>query len=121
MVGVLAVELVASAVLAGRVTGDELRTGLEGPFGIPFPFQPLRSPDVDLAAFLAPSPFAETIGQDRYLTWAPPAAAYEKGYLFAQEPADWPALANERGTLLGLRDALGYNPVQLPRYWSCSR
>jgi hypothetical protein len=121
VVGVLAVELVASAVLAGRVTGDELRTGLEGSSGIPLPFQPLRSPDVDLAAFLAPSPFAATIGSDRYMTWAPPAAAYEKGYLFAQEPADWPALANERGTLFGLRDALGYNPVQLPRYWSWMR
>jgi hypothetical protein len=121
VVGILAIELATSAVLAGRVTGDELRTGLEGPSGTPPPIQPLRGPDVDLAAFLEPSPFASTIGSDRYLTWSPPAAAYERGYLFAQEQADWPALANERGTLLGLRDALGYNPVQLPRYWSWMR
>lgn len=51
----------------------------------------------------------------------PPDAAYEKGYLFAQEPGDWPGLANERGTLFGLQDVLGYNPVQLPRYWAYVR
>jgi hypothetical protein len=114
---VLAVELVAGAILAGRHTGDEILLGLEGASGVPLAFQPLRSPDIDLDPFLTPSPVAEVIGDDRYLTWAPPAAAYDKGYLFAQEPSDWPALANERGTLFGLRDALGYNPVQLPGYW----
>ena len=120
-VGVLTAELVAGAALAGRVTGDELRAGLEGDGGVPPTFQPLRWPDVDLDAFVAPTPFVELIGDDRYLTWAPPAAAYEKGYLFAQEPVDWPALANERGTLFGIRDTLGYNPVQLPRYWAWMR
>ena len=120
-VGLLAVELVAGAALAGRVTGDELRVGLEGDDASPPPFQPLRSPDVDLGAFLAPTSFVRLIGDDRYLTWAPPAAAYEKGYLYAQEPTDWPALANERGTLFGIRDALGYNPVQLPLYWQWIR
>ena len=120
-VGVLAVELVAGAALAGRVTGDELRVGLEGVAATPPTFQPLRTPDVDLGAFLAPTPFVAAIGEDRYLTWAPPAAAYEKGYLFAQEPTDWPALANERGTLFEIPDALGYNPVQLPRYWAWVR
>jgi hypothetical protein len=56
-----------------------------------------------------------------YLTWAPPAAVFEKGYLFAQRPQDWPALAMERGTLFGIRDVLGYNPVQLLRYWTYIR
>ncbi len=120
-VGVLTVELAAGALLAGRVTGDELRTGLEGDAGVPPTFQPLRWPDADLDTFLTPTPFVELIGDDRYLTWVPPAAAYEKGYLFAQEPVDWPALANERGTLFGIRDSLGYNPVQLPRYWAWMR
>jgi hypothetical protein len=120
-VGVLTVELVAGVALAGRVTGDELRAGLEGDGGTPPTFQPLRSPDVDLDAFVTPTPFVSLIGEDRYLTWVPPAAAYEKGYLFAQEPIDWPALANERGTLFGIRDTLGYNPVQLPRYWAWVR
>ena len=77
--------------------------------------------DVDLSAFLAPTPFVARIGTDRYLTWAPPDAWYEKAYLFAQEPSDWPALANERGTLFGLHDVLGYSPVQLPRYWAWVR
>ena len=53
----------------------------------------------------------------RYLTWAPPAASFEKGYLWMKSPADWPALAPTRGTLFEIPDALGYNPVQLPRYW----
>ena len=120
VVGLLAVELVASAVLAGRWTGDEMRLGLEGG-ATPLAFQPLRAPDVDLSAFLRPTPFVPRIGGDRYLTWVPPDAAYEKGYLFAQESWDWPALANERGTLFGLQDVLGYNPVQLPRYWAYVR
>lgn len=120
VVGLLAVELVASAVLAGRWTGDEMRLGLEGG-ATPLAFQPLRAPEVDLAAFLRPTPFVSRIGTDRYLTWVTPDAAYEKGYLFAQEPWDWPALANERGTLFGLQDVLGYNPVQLPRYWAYVR
>ena len=34
---------------------------------------------------------------------------------------DWPALAMERGTLFGVHDPLGYNPVQLPRYWNYMR
>jgi hypothetical protein len=114
---VLAIELCAGAWLAGRHAGDEIRLGLEGSAGTPLALQPLRAPDVDLDAYLNPTPFARRIGGERFMTWAPPAAAFEKGYLFAQEPSDWPALANERGTLFGLRDALGYNPVQLPAYW----
>ena len=46
-----------------------------------------------------------------------PAAYFEKGYLWMKSPADWPALAPTRGTLFEIPDALGYNPVQLPRYW----
>jgi hypothetical protein len=34
-----------------------------------------------------------------------------------KSPTDWPALAPTRGTLFEIPDALGYNPVQLPRYW----
>jgi hypothetical protein len=44
-----------------------------------------------------------------------------KGYLWTQGEHDWPALENERGTLFGIPDVLGYNPVQLPRYWSWIR
>jgi len=121
LVSVLSVELVVSAVLAGRWSGDDLRLGLETGARAIAAFQPLRAPDVDLGAFVAPTPFVGAIGADRYLTWVPPQTYTEKGYLFAQDPIDWPALTNERGTLFGVRDALGYNPVQLPRYWAYLR
>jgi hypothetical protein len=85
--------------------------------------QPLRYPDLPEADYLRPTRFVEVLrGQEeRYLTWAPPAAYFEKGYLFAQRPQDWPALTMERGTLFGLDDVLGYNPVQLLRYWTYLR
>jgi hypothetical protein len=113
----LVLELGLGAVAANRHTGDEILYGLEGPVDRPLAFQPLRAPNVDTEAFLRRTAIVDVIGDDRYLTWAPPAAAYQKGYLFAQDPADWPALANERGSLFGIRDALGYNPIQLPAYW----
>ena len=80
-------------------------------------------PDLSEADFLRPTAFVDIIrGQpDRYLTYAPPAASFDKGYLFTQRPQDWPALAMERGTLFGIPDVLGYNPVQLPRYWTYIR
>ncbi len=117
---ILVLELAVSALFASRWTGDDMLIGLEGGAGPPV-IQPLRAPDVDLTEFLRPTELAAAVGGDRYMTWAPPAAAYEKGYLFAQEPTDWPALANTRGTLFEIRDALGYNPVQHPRYWSWMR
>ena len=69
--------------------------------------------------YLATTPIVEHIRSEpgRYATWAPPAAYFEKGYLWMKSPADWPALAPTRGTLFEVPDALGYNPVQLPRYW----
>jgi hypothetical protein len=121
IVAVLVAELVVGISIGHAWTGDEVRLGLEGSRGTPLHLQPLRRPDVDLDAYLAPTPFVEAIGEDRYLTWVPPDAAYEKGYLFAQDPPDWPAMANERGTLFQIRDVLGYNPVQLPRYWAWIR
>jgi hypothetical protein len=116
---VLCLELVAAAVLAGRWTGDEMHIGLGD--DTPLAFQPSRSADVDLSAFLRRTDLVERIGVSRYLTWVPPDAAYEKGYLFSQQESDWPSLTDERGSLFGVRDALGYNPVQLPRYWAFMR
>src|SRR5207302_6325686 len=43
------------------------------------------------------------------------------GALLYQQPACWPLLADQRSMLLGLEDAGGYNPVQLPRYWKLIR
>ena len=85
--------------------------------------QPLPSPRVEASAFITPTAFVPRLAatHDRYLTWAPPASSFEKGYLFMQLEPDWPALAMERGTLFGLHDTLGYNPVQLRRYWDYVR
>ena len=124
VVAVLSVELVVSVAWSHSVTtADTILLGLEGgehPNLIP---QPLPAPEVDAAAFVAPTAFVPRLqaSDERYLTWAPPAAAFDKGYLFMQLRPDWPALAMERGTLFSIRDPLGYNPVQLPRYWDYLR
>jgi hypothetical protein len=119
LVGVLTVELLASAVYAQSYEGGTIFTGLETgdhPGLVP---QVLRYPTLDEAAYLAPTRIVNRIRAEpgRYATWAPPAAYFEKGYLWMKSPADWPALAPTRGTLFDIPDALGYNPVQLPRYW----
>ena len=123
LAGVLALELVGSAVYAQAYAGGTVSMGLESgehPNLVP---QTLRWPAVPESELLRETPIVRVLRgtQDRYLTWAPPAAYFEKGYLFAQLARDWPALAMERGTLFGIHDVLGYNPVQLVRYWSFIR
>jgi hypothetical protein len=119
LVGVLTLELLASAVYAQSYEGGTIFTGLETgdhPALVP---QVLRYPKLDETTYLTPTPIVEHIRAEpgRYATWAPPAAFFEKGYLWMKSPADWPALAPTRGTLFEIPDALGYNPVQLPHYW----
>jgi hypothetical protein len=87
---------------------------------------PLRWPDVPLDRYLAPGPIAQDLqaaGQSdgRYLAWIPPAAYFNKGYLFTQKDRDWPALLLGRAMVFRLNDVLGYSPIQLPRYWSYIR
>jgi hypothetical protein len=126
VVGVLSVELLASAIYSNVWQGGTIFTGLETgdhPNLVP---PVLRWPDVDEGDFLRPNGFVAALRdqageQGRYLTWVPPAAFYEKGYLYAQQPSDWPALMMNRGTLFRVPDVLGYNPVQLVRYWSYVR
>jgi hypothetical protein len=119
----LGCELVASAVWSQHASlyDTSVRLSLDGQTDLLAPLLPW--PDVSETAFLEPTPFVRALAatSDRYLTWAPPASDYDKGYLFAQARQDWPALVMERGTLFGLHDVLGYNPVQLPRYWSFIR
>ena len=121
---VLVAELVASSLFSQLTPpGDTIRLNLEAgahPNLIP---QPLPLPRVDASAFVTPTAFVPELASthERYLTWAPPASSFEKGYLFMQLEPDWPALAMERGTLFGLHDPLGYNPVQLRRYWDYIR
>jgi hypothetical protein len=119
LVGVLAVELLGSAAYAQTYEGGTIFTGLETgehPSLVP---QVLRYPTLDEGAYLATTPIVEHLRAEpgRYATWAPPAAYFEKGYLWMKSPLDWPALAPTRGTLFDVPDGLGYNPVQLPRYW----
>jgi hypothetical protein len=120
LVGILAVEGLAGVSLGGHFEGT-FRTGLERGAHANLALQPLRAPNLQAESYLRESPFVRLIGDDRYLTWAPPAAYYERGYLFAQRRIDWPALVMNRGTLFRIRDALGYNPVQLARYWTFIR
>jgi hypothetical protein len=115
----IAVELLAGAVFAQAYEGGTIFTGLESgahPILVP---QVLRYPHLNEEAYLRVSPIAAHLRREpgRYATWAPPEAYFEKGYLWMRSAADWPALAPSRGSLFGVPDALGYNPVQLPRYW----
>ena len=119
----LAVELTGGAIASSITDGGPRYTGLESGEHANVAPEPLAWPDVRADAFLRPGEFATFLRstQDRYLVWAPPAAYFVKGYLWTQGQADWPALENERGTLFGAHDVLGYNPVQLPGYWSYIR
>jgi hypothetical protein len=119
VVGLLSLELLVSAVYSQIYEGGTIVTGLESgqhPILVP---QVLRFPELDEEAYLRMTPIVRYLRRHpgRYATWAPPEAFFEKGYLWMRSPADWPALAPSRGTLFGVEDALGYNPVQLPRYW----
>lgn len=118
---VLALELAVSAVVSQLTPPDHtVLLNLEAGAHPNLIHQPLPLPRIDASDFAAPTAFVPLLAatHDRYLTWAPPASSFEKGYLFMQLELDWPALAMERGTLFGLHDTLGYNPVQLGRYWS---
>jgi hypothetical protein len=119
LVGTVAIELLAGAAYAQVYEGGTIFTGLESgshPLLVP---QVLRYPRLSEEAYLRVTPIAAHLRRapGRYATWAPPEAYYEKGYLSLRSAADWPALAPSRGTLFGVPDALGYNPVQLTRYW----
>jgi hypothetical protein len=119
LVGTISAELLAGAVYAQVYEGGTIFTGLESgshPILVP---QVLRYPRLNEQAYLRVTPIASHLRSEpgRYATWAPPEAYFEKGYLWLRSAVDWPALAPSRGTLFGVTDALGYNPVQLPRYW----
>jgi hypothetical protein len=131
---VLAVELLAGAIWSSVYTGGTVFLGLEGrePAGADdgdhagLAPQPLRWPLVPMDSYRHPGPIARAIGSNgsgggRYLAWIPPAAYFNKGYLFTQGPNDWPALLLGRAVVFELHDALGYSPIQLPRYWSYVR
>jgi hypothetical protein len=121
--GLLALELAGSAAYSQAYEGGTVFLGLEEGEHPNLVHQPLRWPGVPADDYLRRGSIAGALigKQERYLTWALPDATFAKGYLWSQDAGDWPALANGRGTLFGAHDVLGYNPVQLRRYWSYMR
>ena len=122
---VLAAELAGGALWSSAYHGGTVYLGLEGHTHPALAPQPLRWPEVPMDRYLEPGPIARYLqnrgGEARYLAWIPPAAYFNKGYLFSQKPEDWPALLLGRAVVFRLHDALGYSPIQLPRYWSYIR
>lgn len=120
----LALELVAGAIWSSMYRGGTVFLGLESLDQKTLVAPPLRWPDVAVDEYLEPGPIARALRaspDDRYLAWILPDASFNKGYLFTRQPSDWPALLIGRSVLFGLDDALGYSPIQLPRYWSYVR
>ncbi len=123
---VLAVELLGGALWSSDYRGGTVYFGLEKGGHPALSPQPLRWPNANVGRYLTPGPIADYLRAHRgdggrYLAWIPPAAYFNKGYLFSQNPEDWPALLLGRAVLFRIDDVLGYSPVQLPRYWSYIR
>ena len=81
---------------------------------------PLREPDVDAAAYLRPDGIATALqarAGERYAPIAFQGAHRRRGFLLLQTPRYWPLDANQRSMLFRIRDAGGYNPSQLRRFW----
>ena len=122
VVAVLAVELLAGAVLAGRRTGDEIRLGLEAA-STPLAFQPCGRADVDLdrvparpppssaGSATSPIPHLGAAGR-RIREGLPVRAGAERTGRRSRTSA---------GRCSGSATCSGYNPVQLPRYWAWIR
>jgi hypothetical protein len=121
--GLLAVELSASVAFGQVYRGGTIDSGLEPPGTTTQAFGPVRWPELPASAYLAETPIVRALRdtRGRFLTWYPPFSEDPKGYLFAQRRRDWPALANSQATALGLADAQGYSPIQVPRYWTYVR
>lgn len=120
---VLCLELTAGAMWSQLYQGGTMFLGLESAEQDNLIAGPLRWPEVPVNDYLRPGDIARELQeqQDRYYTWAPPAAYYEKGYLFTQDDRYWPALMNARSMLFDIPDTMGYSPIQLSRYWSYIR
>jgi hypothetical protein len=124
LAGVLALDLLGGALWSSAYRGGTVYFGLESAEHPVLVYGPLRWPSVDLDRYLTPGPIARAIAErdhERYLAWVPPAAYFNKGYIFTQAEADWPALLLGRAIPFELHDALGYSPIQVPRYWSYIR
>jgi hypothetical protein len=98
---VLALELTTNGLL-GQATGS-----------------PVREPAVDAPAYLRPGKIALAVDTDEG-RFQRIGAGLRRSELLP-DPANWAVLASQRSMLFELEDVTGYNPAQLPRYWSFVR
>ena len=85
---------------------------------------PLREPSIDAAAYVRTDAIAAGLRDrdaERYAPVAFQGAHRRRGFLLLQEPQFWPLEANQRSMIFRIRDAGGYNPSQLVRYWTFVR
>ncbi len=78
---------------------------------------------LELGAYLRGGAIAaelERSDDGRYLTVAPDRWG-ALGYFGDAGPPSWPSLGNQQSMVLGLREAQGYNTIQLRRYWTFVR
>jgi hypothetical protein len=116
----IALELTASGLLGqvpaySRTSGEKVRTPLTGILG------PMGRATVDAAAYTEITPIARTIQEGdggRYLALGP--AGWDR-VTQLRDPSSWGLLSNQRSILFELEDVEGYNPSQLPRYWTFVR
>lgn len=87
-------------------------------------FGPRYAAPVSLPSYMDAGRIARAIargGAGRFITLDRRVVS-SRAYLDRQRPIDWPALANQRGTLLGIEDAQTVTqPVQPHRYWTYMR
>ena len=76
------------------------------------------------AQYVDPGPIARYLqhhpDEGRYLSIAPSRWG-RTGYHVLQRLPDWGLMATQRSMIFGLEEAQGYNPAQLPRYWTFNR
>jgi hypothetical protein len=120
---VLVAELVATGFIGHGVEGTPSGIGVAHADTY-VAWAPLREPDVDAAAYVRPDRLAGVLQQrsaERYAVTAFQGTHRRRGFLLLQKPQFWPLETNQRSMILRLRDAGGYNPAQLLRYWTFVR
>lgn len=81
-----------------------------------------RPPDARVAAYAEPGSIVRHLRSEaggRYVS-VNPELRFTSGYL-AQRRGWWGLLASQQSMLFGLEEGQGYDPVQLPRYWTFLR
>jgi hypothetical protein len=84
----------------------------------------IERPTFPATLYVDPGPIARYLehhrGDGRYLSLGP--RVWEpSGYHVLQQRPDWGLMATQRSMIFGLEEGQGYNPAQLPRYWTFTR